>query len=133
MTDKLKKIILTIAALASLALGGAALAGATSGGSDNKAVQERSEPNEAAEQDDTGDRNETGDQQDKGDATLNGDIAARARAAAVAALGGGKAGSVESETEQGATYGVEVVKPDGAQVDVFLDEHLKLIAVDSDG
>ena len=127
MTDTLKKLLLTVAALAALALGGAAIAGATSGGTD-KAKQEQSEKGKG---DEKGDKQ--GDHQDKGDKTLSGTTAARAREAAVAKIGGGKAGTVEAETEKGATYGVEVTKPDGSTVDVFLDDQFKAIAVDSDG
>jgi hypothetical protein len=149
MTNTLKKLLLTVAALAALALGGAALAGATSGGTpsgSDKATQEQSDPadsnsSEAAdpadEQDKPGDKadeqgDKQGDHQDKGDKTLSGATAARAREAALAKTGGGKAGSVESETEKGATYGVEVTKPDGSKVDVFLDGQFNAIAVDSD-
>jgi hypothetical protein len=134
MTDTLKKLLLTVAALAALALGGAAIAGATSGGSD-KAKQEQSEPAESnsSEASEKGKGDEKGDHQDKGDKTLSGTTAARAREAAVAKIGGGKAGTVEAETEKGATYGVEVTKPDGSTVDVFLDDQFKAIAVDSDG
>jgi uncharacterized membrane protein YkoI len=117
MTDTLKKVFLTIAALAALALGGAAIAGATSGGNDN-AAQEQSEP---------------GDREDRGDKTLTGATADRAREAALAKTGGGAAGSVESESEKGATYGVEVTTPDGSKVDVFLDDRFNAIAVESDG
>jgi uncharacterized membrane protein YkoI len=127
MTDTLKKLLLTVAALAALALGGAAIAGATSGGTD-KAKQEQSEPAES----NSSEAAEKGEG-DEGDKTLSGTTAARAREAAVAKIGGGKAGTVEAETEKGATYGVEVTKPDGSTVDVFLDDQFKAIAVDSDG
>jgi uncharacterized membrane protein YkoI len=127
MTDTLKKLLLTVAALAALALGGAAIAGATSGGTD-KAKQEQSEPAES----NSSEPAEKGEG-DEGDKTLSGTTAARAREAAVARIGGGRAGTVEAETEKGATYGVEVTKPDGSTVDVFLDDQFKAIAVDSDG
>jgi uncharacterized membrane protein YkoI len=140
MTDTIKKVFLTIAALAALALGGAAIAGATSGGNANdNAAQEQSEPAESSSSEaaDDGDKGETGDQQgdhqDKGDKTLTGATADRAREAALAKTGGGTAGSVESESEKGATYGVEVTTPDGSKVDVFLDDRFSAIAVESDG
>jgi uncharacterized membrane protein YkoI len=153
MTNTLKKVFLTIAALAALALGGSAIAGATSGGPDT-ATQTKSEPaesnsseaaNEANDPADpadkadeggkgeTADKSETGDHQDAGDKELTGDVATRAREAAVAKTGGGKAGSVEAETEKtGASYDVEVVKTDGSKVDVFLDDQFKAISVESD-
>jgi hypothetical protein len=59
------------------------------------------------------------------DKTLTGSTADKARAAALQYTGGGKAGVVEDESgdpeEKGASYGVEVTKPDGSKVDVFLD------------
>lgn len=65
------------------------------------------------------------------DQTLGGPSADRARAAALRYTGGGKAGIVEPESsdpeEGGAAYGVEVAKPDGSPVDVFLDKDYKLM------
>ena len=87
-----------VAALAALALGGAALAGATGGGDDS----------------------------------LSGDIASRAKAAALQATDGGKVSEMERDGEKGATYEVEVTKPDGSQVDVRLDERFGVVAIDSD-
>ena len=63
------------------------------------------------------------------DKTLTGSTADRARAAALQYTGGGNAGVVEDESgdpeEKGASYGVEVTKPDGSKVDVFLDQDFK--------
>ena len=152
MTNTLKKVFLTIAALAALALGGSAIAGATSGGSKD-ATQTQSDPadsnssegaNDPADKADEGGKEtpdkgeasgkgETGDHQDSEDKVLTGDVATRAREAAVAKTGGGKAGSVEAETgTKGASYDVEVVKADGSKVDVFLDDQFKALSVESD-
>jgi peptidase YpeB-like protein len=73
------------------------------------------------------------------DQTLGGPSGDRARAAALRYTGGGKAGIVEPESsdpeEGGAAYGVEVTRPDGSPVDVFLDKDYKLmrIASNADG
>jgi hypothetical protein len=73
------------------------------------------------------------------DQTLVGAPADQARAAALQYTGGGHAGIVEPESsdpeEGGAAYGVEVTKPDGSPVDVFLDQDYKLmrIASNADG
>jgi hypothetical protein len=73
------------------------------------------------------------------DQTLGGPSADQARAAALQYTGGGNAGIVEPESsdpeEGGAAYGVEVTKPDGSKVDVFLDKDYKLmrIASNADG
>jgi hypothetical protein len=65
------------------------------------------------------------------DKTLTGTAADKARAAALQSTNGGKAGIVEDESndpeEKGATYGVEVTKPDGSKVDVFLDENFQVL------
>jgi uncharacterized membrane protein YkoI len=52
--------------------------------------------------------------------------------AALAATGGGTANSVESDNENGATYEVEVTKPDGTTVDVRLDEAYQVVVIEGD-
>ena len=69
---------------------------------------------------------------DDGDSHLTGPQADRAKAAALAVTGGGRANSVERDSENGATYEVEVTKPDGNTVDVRLDENYKLVVVEGD-
>ena len=44
----------------------------------------------------------------------------------------GTAGHIEADTEKGATYEVEVTKPDGSKVDVRMDGGFDVIAVDPD-
>ena len=56
----------------------------------------------------------------------------RAKAAALAVTGGGTANQVERDNEDGATWEVEVTKPNGATVDVRLDENYKLVATEGD-
>src|SRR5215213_10174332 len=53
--------------------------------------------------------------------------------AALKATGGGTANSVETDSENGATYEVEVTKPDGATVDVRLDENFQVVVIEGDG
>jgi uncharacterized membrane protein YkoI len=95
---KLKKILIIIAGLAALALGGAALAGAA-----------------------------TGDDQALTGATLD-----RASKAALAATGGGTVTETERDSENGATYEVEVTKADHSQVDVRLNAQYKVVVIESD-
>ena len=52
--------------------------------------------------------------------------------AALDATGGGTANSVESDNEDGATYEVEVTKPDGATVDVRLDTQFHVVVIEGD-
>jgi hypothetical protein len=53
--------------------------------------------------------------------------------AALKATGGGHANSVETDSEDGATYEVEVTKPNGDTVDVRLDEHYRVVVIEGDG
>ena len=52
--------------------------------------------------------------------------------AALEATGGGTANSVETDSENGATYEVEVTKPDGTTVDVRLDENYGVVVIEGD-
>jgi uncharacterized membrane protein YkoI len=53
--------------------------------------------------------------------------------AALRATHGGTANSVETDSENGATYEVEVTKPDGQTVDVRLDDAYDVVVVEGDG
>jgi hypothetical protein len=103
MNTKLKRIAIGIAALVVLALGGAAIARATGVGP-------------------LGDDSQG----------LAGATADKASAAALKATGGGQVTGSERDNEKGATYEVEVKKPDGSTVDVRLDESFAVVAVDGD-
>ena len=105
MTNRIKKTLLALAALAALALGGSALAGATGG---------------------------SGEKDDTSDVALTGATLDQAKAAALKATGGGKVNETERDSENGATYEVEVTKTDGSTVDVRLDESFKTVAIEGD-
>jgi len=55
-----------------------------------------------------------------------------AKQAALDATGGGTVNSVESDSENGATYEVEVTKPDGSTVDVRLDDSFEVVVIEGD-
>ncbi len=97
----IKKALIITAALAALALGGAALAGAT--------------PSSVSGSDE-----------------LTGNTLDRASTAALAETGGGKVTDSERDAENGATYEVEVTKPDGSEVDVRLDDSYKVVVAETD-
>lgn len=105
MSNRLKKVLITVAALAALALGGSALAGAASGGG-----------------------SEAGDTSQ----AITGDAKVSAEKAALAETGGGEVNQSELDNENGATYEVEVARTDGSQVDVRLDDSFDVVAVESD-
>ena len=69
---------------------------------------------------------------DDGDANVTGRQAERATAAALQATGGGHANAVERDSENGATWEVEVTKPNGDTVDVRLDESYHLVVIEGD-
>jgi hypothetical protein len=53
-------------------------------------------------------------------------------AAALKLVPGGTVNAVERDGEKGATWEVEVRKPDGSTVDVRLDANLQKVAIDRD-
>ena len=69
---------------------------------------------------------------DDGDATVTGPTADKATQAALAITHGGTANAVERDSENGATWEVEVTKPDGNTVDVRLDQNYDLVVVEGD-
>jgi uncharacterized membrane protein YkoI len=103
--DKLKGIIIGVAAVAALAIGGTAIANNV-GGSDD----------------------------DGSDKAITGTALDKASAAALAHTGGGKVTETEAGDEEGA-YEVEVTMPDGSQVDVHLDKSFHVVnqSADNDG
>lgn len=68
----------------------------------------------------------------EGNGRVAGPEADRAITAALAETGGGKANAVERDPENGATWEVEVTKPDGKTVDVRLDADYTVVVVEGD-
>lgn len=69
---------------------------------------------------------------DDGDDTVTGRQADRATEAALGYTHGGHANSVERDSENGATWEVEVTRSDGSTVDVRLDRDYRLVVIESD-
>ena len=69
---------------------------------------------------------------DDSDHPAAGAEAAKASQAALKITAGGEVNAVERDGENGATWEVEVTKPDGKAVDVRLDESYGLVIVESD-
>jgi uncharacterized membrane protein YkoI len=69
---------------------------------------------------------------DDSEGGVTGPQADRAIEAALDATGGGTANAVERDGENGATWEVEVTKPDGKTVDVRLDESYKVVVIEGD-
>ena len=66
------------------------------------------------------------------DAPATGPGADKATAAALELIPGGTANSVERDGENGATWEVEVTKPDGSTVDVRLDASYGKVVIEGD-
>lgn len=69
---------------------------------------------------------------DDGEKQASGPGADRAKAAALELVPGGTANAVERDNEKGATWEVEVRKPDGSVVDVRLGADFEKVAIDGD-
>ena len=69
---------------------------------------------------------------DENEPSLTGATAAKAKAAALRAAGGGTVNETERDGENGATYEVEVTRPDGSTVDVRLDADFGVVAIEGD-
>ena len=108
MKDKLKGVLITTGVIAVLATGGAAIAGATGGGSG----------------DDGADKGEK-------ETPITGSALDRASQVALKEVGSGKVTQTEAGDEEGA-YEVEVTKADGSQVDVHLDKSFAVIDAKAD-
>jgi hypothetical protein len=67
-----------------------------------------------------------------GDGGATGPGADQAKAAALRLIPGGHANAVERDGEKGATWEVEVRKPDGSTVDVRLGANYETVAIDRD-
>ncbi len=70
--------------------------------------------------------------EEPGSGNVSGPQGDQATSAALDATGGGKANSVERDSENGATYEVEVTKTDGNTVDVRLDQNYKVVVIEDD-
>lgn len=105
MNEKLKGVLITTGIVASLGVGGAAIAGASGDG---------------GERDD-----------DATDKPIAGDARSQAVSAALKHTGGGKATETEVGDEEGA-YEVEVTRADGSQLDVHLNRDFEVISQGAD-
>ena len=125
MTDKIKGILVALAAVAALAIGGAAIAGAAGG--DNSSSQPSSEAteNEGGREDASEDSNEGPD------TPIAGSELDQASASALEHTGGGQVTETEVGDEE-SYYEVEVTLDDGSQVDVQLDRAFNVVGEETD-
>jgi hypothetical protein len=152
MSDKLKGVLIAVAAIAVLAAGGAAIAAATgsdgrsgtedesaepAGENDANEAGEENEANESADDADSGTREDSGAADDESGpddgngSPITGSALHRASAVALDELGGGEVTGSEAQDEEG-YYEIEVTR-DGSQVDVHLDRQFNVIDSSGDG
>ncbi|MDQ3318609.1 MAG: hypothetical protein M3522_14930 [Actinomycetota bacterium] len=127
MTKRLKNVLMGVAAFAALGLSGSAIAGAASGPDATTRPSPDADVREAPKA-----ANESREGENDAAEQVRGSQADQATAAALETTGGGRANSVERDSENGATWEVEVTKPDGSTVDVRLDDSYKLVVEEGD-
>jgi hypothetical protein len=128
MFKRLKQLLIGGAALAALALGGSAIAGAASGGGSSSSTTATA-PSGSGGGPPPGftSANAPGTAaHENAEKTVTGEAAAKARAAALASVGGGTAGAVTGDFRNSGAYEVSVTKTDGSQVTVRLDSSFKV-------
>jgi hypothetical protein len=160
MTQRLKKLLMGLAALAALAVGGSALANAAQGGGSTPPAASGTQTADTPEPGDKPDGNEQGEHADgnqQGEHAdgnepsdqVTGADAQKAKDAAIAATSGGKVNEVSAEHADGGkadtpepgdtpdpayasqiAYSVEVAKTDGSVVDVQLDKAFKVLGTE---
>jgi hypothetical protein len=126
--NKLKGAAITAAVIAALGLGGTAIAGAAGGGSQSNGG-DSPVANQASGRGSDDTRTEP---RERPETPITGQALQRAKAVALAAVGGGKVTDSEVGDEEGA-YEVEVTRADGSQVDVHLDRGFHVINQSNDG
>jgi hypothetical protein len=128
MLKRLKQLLVGSAALAALALGGSAIAGAASGSGTSSSTTATPPASSgggpppgftAADVPGTA-------AHENAEKTVTGEAAAKARAAALASVGGGTAGAVTGDFRNSGAYEVAVTKTDGSHVTVRLDSSFKV-------
>jgi uncharacterized membrane protein YkoI len=125
MTDRIKNLMLVVASITALALGGSAIAGAASGGSNNGSSRDNSS-------DPAANRGAAGLPPQRADETLlTGDTAAQVRKAALAKVSGGTIERVETDADGNAAYEAHMVRSDGTRVTVYVDKSFDVVSVKS--
>jgi hypothetical protein len=121
MTDRVKNTILGVLAATSLALDGAAVAGAAS---DDNAASSTSTQAAASTQ--------SAQPQQRSDETLlTGDTESRVRAAALARISGGTIERVETDADGHAAYEAHMLNAAGDHVTVYINEQFEVVSVGS--
>jgi uncharacterized membrane protein YkoI len=103
--NRVRKLVVGVAALATVALGGATVARAVSNGN--------------------------GDAQRSDETALTGDTATKVKDAALAKTGGGTVERVETDGDGQAAYEAHVLKSDGTRVTVYVNKQFEVVGTES--
>jgi hypothetical protein len=122
MSDRIKNTLLGVAVLASLALGGSAVAGAVSGNQSGAAASGSGSGSAQAPP--------AGAPRHAGETALTGSTADGVRKAALAKTGGGTIERVETDSDGNAAYEAHITKSDGSRVTVYVDKQFNVVGVD---
>jgi hypothetical protein len=128
MLKRLKQLLIGGAGLAALALGGSAIAGGATGSSSSSSTTATA-PGSSGGGPPPGftSANAPGTAaHENAEKTVTGEAAEKAKAAALASVGGGTAGAVTGDFRNSGDYEVAVTKTDGSQVTVRLDSSFKV-------
>jgi uncharacterized membrane protein YkoI len=136
MTDTIKKVLMAVAAISALALGGAAIAGAVSSSSTATPQTDTATQDSA-----TGSGNSAPSDRDKlagggqrsDETLLTGSIATKVTDAALAEVPGGTIERVETDADGHAAYEAHMVNADGSRVTVYVDEQFNVVGVEAFG
>jgi outer membrane lipoprotein SlyB len=123
MSRPVKKALVGVAVLAALALGGSAIADATTSSTASTTTQNA--PSTAAPAAHNGPAHGTAAHEDA-EKPVSGGAAAKAQAAAVKSVGSGTAGAVTTDLT-GRGFETTVTKSDGSKVEVHLDSSYNVI------
>ena len=105
MKNRVRKLVMGVTALATVALGGATVASALSNGN--------------------------GDTRRSDETALTGDMATKVKEAALAKTGGGTVERVETDANGHAAYEAHVLKSDGTHVTVYVNKQFEVVGTDT--
>jgi hypothetical protein len=131
-----RKTLMAVAALAALALGGAAFAAAAGNGSSSGSSSSSAGTSSVQAPPPGGPGGHRGGhvgRNGKAETLLNGDAAAKVTAAAKAKVPGGTIERVETDADHGSPYEAHVRKSDGTQLEVLIDQDFNVTAVNTMG
>jgi len=136
MGPRVRKTIMTVAALGAIAAGSAAIAGAASSGSSSSSTTSSTTTTAASgttQAAANGYGAANGAPQHTPETALTGDTATKVKEAALADVSGGTIIRVETDSDHGSPYEAHVRKSDGTEVEVLVNESFEVTAVNTMG